>query len=441
MILREILTEMRPYLGIQRELLIEQFLYKTQKEKKDSFIAHVSRFQHLKRELTTELGDREVTCVHCNGKWTEQNDFPDSVWSYLLKRSANLDADQRKQIWQWDSRELSTARLADFLVRLDRSEVLIAANLAGQAGKYTPAFHTQAGPLASGDNVVSESAEAIPSQPLVSAVALQSYLQSGTEPFAPSHGAVVDDDDEEYEVDSASDDQDYDMEAWDSDGQPLVDPNDPEEQYFNFDPQAENITEADAIALLAFGSMYRDSRKALAATRTGRDQKIVVKSKKFKTKKRAFVAKGKRSKVFKGKKPKFPKKQVTPFARFDKQGRRGTKKQMMEKVTCYRCGKKGHMSRNCHLPAPPVSKPSPVQSKQQHHLSEPVPAPVISEPLTVYSSAMECPIFNAFSRHVPPPPYPKMSGFCSSFSNSSSNKCTDPSGNCHCVTEASDATN
>jgi len=134
MILREILTEMRPYLNVQRELLIEQFLYKTHREHQGSFIAHDSRFQHPKRELITELGEKEVTCVHCNQKWTEQNDFPDSVWSYLLKRSANLDADQRKQIYQWDSRELSCARMADFLVRLDRAEVLIAANLAGQAG-------------------------------------------------------------------------------------------------------------------------------------------------------------------------------------------------------------------------------------------------------------------------------------------------------------------
>ena len=115
---------------MQRELLIEQFLYKTQREHKGSFIAHVSRFQFLKRELMVELGEREVTCVHCNQKWTEQNGFPDSVWSSLLKRSANLDADQRKQIWQWDSRDLSTARMADFLVRLDRAEVLIAQNLA-----------------------------------------------------------------------------------------------------------------------------------------------------------------------------------------------------------------------------------------------------------------------------------------------------------------------
>ena len=85
MILREILTEMRPFLNIQKELLIEQFLYKTQRDNKCSYIAHVSRFQHLKRELTQELGEREVNCPHCTHKWSEPNDFPDSVWSYCYQ--------------------------------------------------------------------------------------------------------------------------------------------------------------------------------------------------------------------------------------------------------------------------------------------------------------------------------------------------------------------
>ena len=163
---------------------------------------------------------------------------------------------------------------------------------------------------------------AAPSQPLVSGEAVHSYLQSGT---VPSHGAPVDDEDDEYEVDSASEDHEYDVEAWDSDGEPLLDPSDPSEALFNFDTDAPEIAEPDAVACLAFGSMYRDSRKALAATRTGRDQKIVVKSKKFNTKKRTFTAKAKRSKVFKGKRPKFPKKRPTLFNRFDLKGRRGTK--------------------------------------------------------------------------------------------------------------------
>ena len=76
--------------------MIEQFLYKTQRANKGSFIAHVSQFQHLRREFLVKLGEKEVCCVYCNQKWTEQNDFPDAVLSYLLKRSAYLDAEERK---------------------------------------------------------------------------------------------------------------------------------------------------------------------------------------------------------------------------------------------------------------------------------------------------------------------------------------------------------
>ena len=57
-----------------------------------------------------------------------------------------------------------------------------------------------------------------------------------------------------------------DQEAWDSDGEPLINPENPAEPHFNFDPDAPEIEEHDAVALLALGPMYRDSRKALQAT-------------------------------------------------------------------------------------------------------------------------------------------------------------------------------
>ena len=50
MILREILTECRPFLNIQRELLIEQVLFKSQRELKASSTSHVSKFQHQKHD-------------------------------------------------------------------------------------------------------------------------------------------------------------------------------------------------------------------------------------------------------------------------------------------------------------------------------------------------------------------------------------------------------
>ena len=67
MVLREILTEMRPFLNIQRELFIEQVLFKSTREAKTSFISLVSKFhQHQKLELLSELGvtERERESAH-----------------------------------------------------------------------------------------------------------------------------------------------------------------------------------------------------------------------------------------------------------------------------------------------------------------------------------------------------------------------------------------
>ena len=63
-----------------------------------------------------------------------------------------------------------------------------------------------------------------------------------------------------------------------------MDPNNPAEEFYDLDPDnnSQFFAEDEAVAVLAFGSMYRDSRKELQAARTGRDQKVVVKSKKFK---------------------------------------------------------------------------------------------------------------------------------------------------------------
>ena len=79
----------------------------------------------------------------------------------------------------WDSRDLSSARMADFLVRLDRVEVLIAANLAGQKGKYTPAFAVDGSSDAAGEKAVDESTS-VRTEPVVSQSAVQAYLHPDT---------------------------------------------------------------------------------------------------------------------------------------------------------------------------------------------------------------------------------------------------------------------
>ena len=131
--------------------------------------------------------------------------------------------------------------------------------------------------------------------------------------------------------------------------------------------------------------MYLDSRKALQATRTGRDQKVVVKSKKTKQKK-SFSVKPKKSKVYRGKPPKRPSKnKLTPFNRhFAK--KRATKRQLMDKVKCYNYGKLGHFSKDCGSP----------KRDKSVQFAEPAEPPANSSPLKDL-------VFNGFSyKHVPP---------------------------------------
>ena len=84
--------------------------------------------------------------------------------------------------------------------------------------------------------------------------------------------------------------RDSDKECFDSHGEPLCDPQ-LQEAFCNFDPDdpEKEFTDAEAAAVLAYGSIYRDSRRALQATRTGRDQNIFLKSKRTQQKKKSFL--------------------------------------------------------------------------------------------------------------------------------------------------------
>ena len=265
----------------------------------------------------------------------EPKDLPDEIWSYLLKRTANLNDDQRKQIWLWDSRDLPTARMADFLTRLDRPEILIASQIAGQQGNYKPSYITEGCPSAPGNSATILGG--LRTEPFLSSDALDSVVFSSHAPSAdtvPYHGPTTDAEDDEFEFASELESWEYDKEYLDSDGEPLVDIQS-QEAFYNFDPEdSETVfTEAEVAAMFAYGSMHRDSRKALQATHTGRDQKVVVKSKRTQQKKKSFPVKSKRSTVYRGKPPRKPFKKVqTPCHRHFSH-KRGTKRQLMTKVS------------------------------------------------------------------------------------------------------------
>ena len=79
----------------------------------------------------------------------------------------------------------------------------------------------------------------------------------------------------QYDDDESSDDDNYDMECYDDDGEPLQD-----EEGYTLIPLVDDkeYTEDEAREILAFAVTYRQVRGALQATRTGRDQKSYQKA-------------------------------------------------------------------------------------------------------------------------------------------------------------------
>ena len=119
LILKEILTTLKPYLDVELDVLIEETVFQTQKESKESMTAYVTKKLNKKRELLAALGQTQSKCNGCGCLNSVPKDFPEEVWSYLLRRGAHLTEDQRKQIHQWDSGVLTGNRLMELLLRLE----------------------------------------------------------------------------------------------------------------------------------------------------------------------------------------------------------------------------------------------------------------------------------------------------------------------------------
>ena len=57
-------------------------------------------------------------------------DLPDELWSYNLRRSAKLSEEQRKLMHTWDSGPKDSRKVQELLLRLDRTDSLVASQLA-----------------------------------------------------------------------------------------------------------------------------------------------------------------------------------------------------------------------------------------------------------------------------------------------------------------------
>ena len=185
--------------------------------------------------MVSSFGSKKVECGHCQRQITVSKELPDEVWSYLLKRGANLTEEQRKMIHHWDPSTMDSHRLTELLLRLDRTDTIVAQSIAAKA------FYQEPEPL-------------------------QQASQGDSAPGSvPSSSFPV------FDADESEDE--FDLEDYDDDGMPLVDVNGEELLPCTQDGP---IEEEDYHYLVAFASTYRETRGQLQATRIGRDRFVTI---------------------------------------------------------------------------------------------------------------------------------------------------------------------
>ena len=346
-ILREILTHMKPYLDIETKVLIEQTLYGTTRENKETFASYLTRKVTKNRDLSATLGYSKTSCKSCGAPCEHKVEIPEVIWAHILERGAHLTDEQRDRMNLWDSGAKTSERLTELLLRLDRKDHLVAQALAGVKNTAT---HPQATFLGTSNP-----------ERLDDSVRDALGKEAGEPPSTTSEQPIGN---WNYPVDYPDDyddssDSDFDQAYYDDDGEPLQEDG---EVLIPFDPDQE-YDEREAADLRTFAVTYQQVRGALQATRTGREQKTYKK----------LFAKGKG----KGKKPpkpfrkgqpprvKKPDKRTPYKDRVGGKSTRQTWNKFKSNIVCYKCGKKGHISANCTSSSGSGRKDGPSQKSAQ----------------------------------------------------------------------------
>ena len=341
LILTEILTILKPYLDVETDVMIEELLFSVSKESKETMQNYVTRAVNKYNDLCAALGYEKITCPNCTQMFNKKQQFPELVWTYLLKRGGRLTDEQRKLIHQWDATQVHGQQLVETLLRLDRTDTLVAQSISAGKEAYRATYYGDSTQASDKPHVSDTpySANLTPDMgvscpPSMMPQYMTSFLTKATQD-GPQDSAIIEDEDSEDDV--------FDEACYDDDGAPLIDeagnlllPMDTDREY----------QEEEANFLLAFAGTYREVRGQLQATRVGRDQKIFQK-KTAKGSGKSFVKKPRFFKPGQAPKKTFPERQ-TPFKgkNFGKPNR-GTPSEMLARTKCFRCGKLGHMSRNC----------------------------------------------------------------------------------------------
>ena len=79
LILREILTLLKPYLEAESDVMIEETIFAVVKDSKETMAQYVTRKVNKHRELLASLGQQKTECSVCHRVSYASKDFPDEI--------------------------------------------------------------------------------------------------------------------------------------------------------------------------------------------------------------------------------------------------------------------------------------------------------------------------------------------------------------------------
>ena len=245
--------------------------------------------------------------------------LPPKVKGFIFKRQANLTHDKAKHLHFYiPTRGLEADKMVDALNRLDQTDALVEQILGDRVKLEHHVYHGQAHH--------NSHAQEYPMEAETTTSSESNHYHYNHKPSS----------------DTESDQQDWDPKRIDDDGYPLVDENG---STLVPVPRERPLEEDEVSSLTAWAQGYREVRKNLRDSVTGRGYYKPESSRSKKVVRKTMF----------GKKPPRRDRNIrTPFrdkAR-DHSTERITGAELRKRTRCYRCRQLGHTARECQIPAP-----------------------------------------------------------------------------------------